>query len=154
MKKSTLSLFLLGLSISLSAQEVVTTQGDSYSNSSGSISFTLGETVINTGTDGVNEITQGFNQTKWVFVSLEDHALDYGVSVFPNPTQDQLNIKTENSLNVSYTLYDSKGSLIYEDRLNTKLTTLEVSHLAAGNYSLVLYNKKQILKTYKLIKNN
>lgn len=154
MKKSTLSLFLLGLSISLSAQEVVTTQGDSYSNSSGSISFTLGETVINTGTDGVNEITQGFNQTKWFFVSLEDHALDYGVSVFPNPTQDQLNIKTENSLNVSYTLYDSKGSLIYEDRLNAKLTTIEVSHLAAGNYSLVLYNKKQILKTYKLIKNN
>ena len=31
------------------AQEVVSTQGDSYTNSSGSIDFTIGEVVINTG---------------------------------------------------------------------------------------------------------
>jgi hypothetical protein len=48
---------------SFSSQEVVSAQGDSYSNTSGSIDFTIGEVVINTGTDGNNDITQGFHQT-------------------------------------------------------------------------------------------
>ena len=48
------------LLLSVSAQEVVSTQGDSYSNASGSIDFTIGEVIITTGTDGTNDLTQGF----------------------------------------------------------------------------------------------
>jgi hypothetical protein len=63
MIKSTLFFFSLLTTISVTAQEVVSTQGDSYSNSSGSIDFTIGEVIINTGTDGTNDLTQGFHQT-------------------------------------------------------------------------------------------
>ena len=43
MKKITLVLFSLFATLTVSAQEVVSTQGDSYSNASGSIDFTIGE---------------------------------------------------------------------------------------------------------------
>ena len=61
-------LFSLFATLSVSAQEVVSTQGDSYSNASGSIDFTIGEVIIDTGTDGTNDLTQGFHQTNWNFV--------------------------------------------------------------------------------------
>ena len=61
MKKHTLVLFSLFVAISVSAQEVVATQGDSYSNASANIDFTIGEVIIDTGTDGTNDLTQGFH---------------------------------------------------------------------------------------------
>jgi hypothetical protein len=70
MKKITFVLFSLFATLSVSAQEVVATQGDSYTNARANIDFTLGEVIIATGTDGNNDLTQGFHQTNWNFVGL------------------------------------------------------------------------------------
>ena len=138
MKKNTLVLFSLFASISVSAQEVVSTQGDSYTNASANIDFTIGEVVINTGTDGTNDLTQGFHQTNWNFLGLEDFAPDYQVTIFPNPTQDFLNIKTSAFENVIYTLYDAQGKLVMQNILSAEQTPIQVSQLAPGAYSLEL----------------
>jgi len=61
MKKCTIVLFLLFAAITGTAQEAVFTQGDSYSNASGSIAFTTG---------------------------LEDFVSNYEAIIFPNPTED------------------------------------------------------------------
>ena len=63
MKRHTLVLFSFFASLAVSAQEVVATQGDTYSNASANIDFTIGEVIIDTGTDGTNDLTQGFHQT-------------------------------------------------------------------------------------------
>ena len=152
MIKNALLLLLLLTTLSVTAQEVVATQGDSYSNTSGSIDFTVGEVVINTGTDGSNSITQGFHQSNWKFVGVEDHAPNYEVSIFPNPTEEVLNIKTSKFENVKYTLYDTQGKLVLHGKLSAEQTTIQVRKMAAGSYSLVLNTGKQILKTYRLIK--
>ena len=131
-------LFSLFASISVSAQEVVSAQGESYSNASAKIDFTIGEVVINTGTDGTNELTQGFHQTNWNFVGLEDYAPDYQVTIFPNPTQDVLNIRTSTFENVTYTLYDAQGKLVLQNILSAEQTPIQVSQLAPGAYSLEL----------------
>jgi hypothetical protein len=138
MKKNTLVLFSLFATISVSAQEVLATQGDSYSNASANIDFTIGEVVINTVTDGTNELTQGFHQTNWNFVGLEDYAPDYQATIFPNPTQDVLNIKTSTFENVTYTLYDAQGKLVIQNILTAEQTPIQVSQLAPGAYSLTL----------------
>ena len=152
MIKNALLLFLLLTSLSVTAQEVIATQGDSYSNTSGSIDFTVGEVVINTGTDGSNSITQGFHQSNWKFVGVEDHTPNYEVSIFPNPTEEVLNIKTSKFENVKYTMYDTQGKLVLQGKLSAEQTTIQVTRIAAGSYSLVLNTGKQILKTYRLIK--
>jgi len=151
MKKNTIVLFLLLTTVTVSAQEVVATGGDSYSNASGSIDFTIGEVVINTGTDGTNDITQGFHQTNWNFLGVEDFAPNYEVIIFPNPTEDMLNIRTSTFENVTYTLYDAQGKLVMQDVLSAEETPIQVSQLAPGSYSLTLNNETQNLKTFKLI---
>ena len=152
MKKSTIVLFSLFATLTVSAQEVVATQGDSYSNGSANIDFTIGEVVINTGTDGTNDLTQGFHQTNWNFVGLEDHAPIYEAIIFPNPTSEVLNIRTSSFENVTYTLYDAMGKLVLQDKLSAEQTPIQVSQLAPGSYSLTLNNGIQNLKTFKLVK--
>lgn len=152
MKKGTLILFSLLSALVVSAQEVVSTQGDSYSNGNGSIDFTIGEVVIDTGTDGTNDITQGFHQTNWNLVGIVNHKPSFEVTVFPNPTSDLLKIQTSAFENVSYTLYDAEGKLILQDKLTVSETSIQVSELAPGNYSLMLNNETENLKTFKLIK--
>lgn len=152
MIKHTLFIFSLLASLSVSAQEVVATQGDSYSNASANIDFTIGEVIIATGTDGTNDLTQGFHQTNWNFLGVEDFAPNYEATIFPNPTEDVLNIRTSMFENVTYTLYDTQGKLVMQDILSAEETPVQVSQLAPGIYSLTLNNETQNLKTFKLIK--
>jgi hypothetical protein len=152
MKRHTLVLFSLLATGIVSAQEVVSTQGDSYSNTSGSIDFTLGEVIIVTGTDGTNDITQGFHQTNWNFLGVEDFAPNYEAIIYPNPTEDVLNIRTSTFENVTYTLYDAQGKLVMQDILSAVQTPIQVSQLAPGSYLLTLNNQTQNLKTFKLVK--
>jgi hypothetical protein len=152
MKKQTLLMFSLFATLSTSAQDVVSTQGDSYSNASANIDFTIGEVVINTGTDGTNDLTQGFHQTNWNFLGVENHAPNYEAIIFPNPTLDVLNIRTSKFENVTYTLYDAQGKLVMHDILSAEQTPIQVSQLAPGSYSLTLNNETQNLKTFKLVK--
>ena len=147
-------IFLIGTNNLVNAQEVVSTQGDSYSNANGSIDFTIGEVIIDTGTDGTNDLTQGFHQSNWSLVGMVDHDLSFEAIVFPNPTEDILNIKTQAFDNVMYSLYDAQGKLVIQNKLSAAQTLIQVSHLAAGSYSLILNNKTQKLKTFNLIKIN
>ena len=152
MKIPTLLLFLFSFSLALTAQEIISTQGNTYSNASGSIDFTIGEVVIFTGTNGINDATQGFHQTNWNFLGVEDFAPDYEVIIFPNPTEDVLIIRTRTFANVRYTLNDAQGKLVLQDKLSAEQTAIQVSKLATGSYSLLLNNEIQNLKTFKLIK--
>ena len=152
MKKNAFLLFSLFVTISVSPQEVISTQGDSYSNTSGKIDFTIGEIVTNTETDGTNDLTQGFHQTDWGFVSIVDHVPNYEAIIYPNPIEDFLNIKSSLYEDVSYVLYDEMGKFILQGRLLSEQTALEVSLLATGRYSLVLSNSKENLKTFYIIK--
>jgi len=152
MKKNTLVLFSFFVSIAVTAQEVAATQGESYSNASANIDFTIGEVIIDTGTDGTNDLTQGFHQTNWNFLGVEDFAPDYEASIFPNPTSDVLNIRTSSFENVTYTLYDAQGKLVMQNILSAEQTPIQVSQLDPGSYSLTLNNETQNLKTFKLIK--
>jgi hypothetical protein len=47
MTKTTIVFFSLLTTFSVSAQEVVSTQGDSHSNASANIDFTIGEVIVN-----------------------------------------------------------------------------------------------------------
>lgn len=160
MKKNTLVLFSLLTTLTVSAQEVIATQGDSYSNGSANIDFTIGEVIINTGTDGNNDITQGFHQTNWNFLGVEDFAPNYEAIIFPNPTEDVLNIRTSTFENVTYTLYDAQGKLVMQDILSAEQTPIQVSQLAPGSYSLELIFEEgnegtlslSKRKTFKLVK--
>jgi len=144
------SLVFIGLGVQ--AQEVISTQGESYSNAAVNIDYTLGEVVTITGTNGIHDLTQGFHQTNWSFAGLEDNVPSYQVIIYPNPTSDILNIQTEIFENVSYKLYDAQGKIVLQGAISAEHTPVQVNQLAPGNYSLTLNKNSQNLKTFKLIK--
>ena len=150
MKK--LLLFLIFFPFTFFGQEVISTQGESYADSTASIDFTIGEVVTFTGSSVENNLTQGFHQTNWSFVNIENHVPSYEAIIFPNPAEDFLNIQASLYDGVSYVLYDEMGKLILQDRLLSEKTSLEVNQLATGRYSLILSNSKENLKTFNIIK--
>lgn len=150
--KQLLLLGLLTIINSVYSQEVVSTQGETYSSPNAIIDFTVGEVVINTVSDGTNNITQGFHQSNWNFVGLENHTPSFEAIIFPNPTSEVLNIRASAFENVTYTLYDAQGKLVMQDILSAEQTLIPVSQLATGSYSITLNNPTQNLKTFKLIK--
>jgi len=152
MKKYTFVLFLLFATLFVKAQEVISSQGDTYTNVSGNIDFTIGEVITFTGSNVENQLTQGFHQTNWSFVSIKDHVPSFNALIFPNPTEDFLNIQASVFEMVSYSLYDEMGKLILKGVLSSEKTSLEVSQLQTGLYSLVLNNPENILKTFNIIK--
>jgi len=153
MKKTAFVLFSVLSTLAVSAQEVLSTQGDSYSNASGSIDFTLGEVVIVTGIDGNNDLTQVFHQTNWNFLGVDNHEQNFEATVYPNPMGTELYIQTENFEFMSYVLYDATGRIVAENKLNALQTGIDVSTFAPSSYSLVLQDENQNkIKTFKLIK--
>jgi bacillolysin len=152
MKKNTLFLFFIFSTFIFSAQQVVSTQGDSYTGAAAKIDFTVGEVIVNLATDGTTTLTEGFHQTSWNFVSLENHVPTYEASIFPNPTAEILNIKTADFQGVTYSLYDGMGKLVLRDKLSSQQSAVQVSQLATGKYALILRSENQKLKTFQLIK--
>ena len=151
-RKTVLFAFTILFTINLFSQDVISSQGDSYTDSSASIDFTIGEVVTFTGSTIENNITQGFHQTNWSFVSVQDHVQDYQAIIYPNPTEDFLNIQTSLYQDVNYLLYDEMGKLILQGNLSSEKTSLDVSKIATGRYSLTLINSKEALKTFNIIK--
>ena len=154
MKRNIIILISLLATISISAQEVISAQGDTYSGSGLVLDFTVGEVIINTVTDGTSTLTQGFHQSKWSVVGIRDLFPDFEANVFPNPLEEVLNIEASAYENVKFFLYDAQGKLVREDKLSAELSTIELSELAAGAYSLLLTKANQNLKAFKLIKTN
>jgi hypothetical protein len=153
MKKNKLLASLLLLSAGLSAQEVISSQGDSYVNANNSLDFTIGETVVETVTDGANELTQGFHQTLLTITSVEDFDVNYSVKIFPNPTAERVTLSIEKYEGVTFYLFDIAGKLLREEVLTAQKTVVEVSDYAKGTYLLKLVGEEsKKLKTFKIIK--
>ena len=151
-RKIALFAFTILFTINLFSQGVISSQGDSYTDSSASIDFTIGEVVTSTVSNGEKTLTQGFHQTNLSFVSIENHVPNYEAIIFPNPTDNFLNIKAISFKNVNYSLFDEMGKLVLNGTLYSEKTSLDVSKLHTGLYSLVLNNSENKLKTFNIIK--
>lgn len=151
-RKIALFAFTILFTINLFSQGVISSQGDSYTDPSASIDFTIGEVVTSTVSNGEKTLTQGFHQANWSFVSIENHVPNYEAIIFPNPTDNFLNIKAISFKNVNYSLFDEMGKLVLNGTLCSEKTSLDVSKLHTGLYSLVLNNPENKLKTFNIIK--
>lgn len=137
----------------IQAQEVISTQGDSYTSGGNTIDFTIGEPIIETVSDGTNDLTQGFHQTLLTIVSVEDFAVDFSVNIFPNPTAELVNLKIEKFDGMTYRLFDVGGKKLQEAIIRQNATQITVTDYPKGTYLLTLTNNENNqLKTYKIIK--
>jgi len=135
------------------AQEVISSGGDYYNNGTVSLSWTLGEPVTETITDGTNILTQGFQQSKLSATEIFNINSDnFNISLFPNPTQNFINLKTSDFENLSYNISDINGKLLKEGKLISESTEISVKKLPAAVYFFTIFDNKQIIKIFQVVK--
>lgn len=148
-------LAILLSSIMLQAQEVISAGGETINNSAYEISYTIGEPVIETITDGDNVLTQGMHQSKLTVTSISELLNpEMQVEVFPNPTQDFVIIRFDRLFdNLNYSIFDITGKRIDNSIISLSETTLDFTNYIQGTYILKLqHENKEAIQTFKIIK--
>ncbi len=146
---------ILGGGVGLQAQKVVATSGNDYKNTSGSISYTIGEPMISTYVGINNILTQGFHQTNLTVATLNElPTLNYKILAFPNPTTEMVNLKVENDNieRMQYQLYDMNGKLLYKKQLTENETEISFANLSNSTYFIKVFEGNKEVITFKIIK--
>jgi len=157
-------MFLLSIGVSVQSQsidnDVVATAGTHFENSCGiKLSWTMGESVTSTVSDGSWMITQGFHQDWEEVTSIENYLeQDVQINVYPNPMDNELLVTVKNkNKELFLSLYDIAGrkvdcSLIQSNQHSAHFS---VSWLSAGSYVLCVVDEDGVFsKTYRLEKVN
>jgi len=148
-----IAFFLLATVIQ--AQEVVSTAGSYGETSSGSLSWTIGEPVIETITDGTNTLTQGFQQSKLTVTTINDLKFTgIELSVYPNPTNSFLSIevKTDKQRDLLLSLFDINGKLILQKKMAGNKQTIKMQNYKPATYILKVTEGNKDIKTYQIVK--
>ena len=138
--------FLLAAFANSMAQQVIAAAGETFSNENMSISWTLGEVVIDTYVGDNMIVTQGFHQPGYIVTAIESFEYrKFEISLYPVPANDILHIDIagERKFDLNYTITDLAGKIIRtgiieKDNANHQV---DVSGLATGNYYLRVYRK-------------
>jgi len=135
-----------------SAQEVISSSGNSHENSSAQVAFTLGQLSIETYASSTVIVTQGFHQTfEEIVTGLEPIATPIEVSVYPNPATDFLTIEVADfSDDISYRLYNLNGLAVNSGKFITRYDLSLTGYTDRVYLLLLTNNKKQLIQSFKI----
>lgn len=141
----------------LHAQSAVSASGGEASGSGGSSSYTIGQVAYTTPIGSSGSVAQGVQQPYEIssVVGFENDHLLLEFAAFPNPTQDYLTLKVEGMgvAELGYQLIDLNGRELENNQLLSSLTQIQMGHLSASTYFLKVSDGKDLLRTFKIIKN-
>lgn len=151
-----ISFVLIGFFSSLIsfAQQNTLAAGADASSAEGSISYSIGQIDFSNVSSSSGSVNQGVQQPFEFFVSS---VLEYGnensFSIFPNPTNEILNISQSFfSEKIEMRLLDMSGRIVLSDQLNAPQHQIDLRILSQGVYNLTLIKNNQILTSFKVIK--
>lgn len=138
---------------SLSPQ-IISTSGTSFTNGSDQLDWTLGELATSALTNGNNSLSQGFHQTNLNVTSVDNFDDEYGLTIFPNPAIDLLQIQFEKANeNNLIELYSTEGKLLLTQSSNyNTLCQIDMSMYKVGTYLIKINNKNTKGKSYRIVK--
>ena len=129
-------------------ENVLSSGGNSTNNSQGSMTWTIGEVVINTIESPDAHLTQGFNQEWLHFLNIENFSEKINITVFPNPSTHYINIESDKKSDL--TIYDASNKIVKEIKVE-KQDQVDLTDLAPGIYFMQFIRKNNKLKTIKII---
>ncbi len=125
------------------------------SNGNIELIYSIGEVVVQETTLGNIWISEGFiNRDMTASLDLESYTNLEGVTVFPNPTIDYVNIHFSEAANYSITIFDYSGKQIEHIKTNqSSQQTIDMTTYSKGIYLILLKNTStQQYKSYRTIK--
>lgn len=147
--------------VSIDRSVIGATGTNEVSSGNTSASWTVGETAVNTETNGTITLSEGFHQGIEDNLSVEVNTPSVDLKVYPNPTQDKVFISVDatSKQSIHFVLYTALGQevLLPENSMNVSGHTeksLDFSHLTKGTYLLHVTSENGVhLSTIRIIKN-
>jgi len=146
----------LGESATLTASTAATSY--TWSDGANTMTTSVTPTVATTYTVTVNNGTCDATATVFVDVQIcmgiNTLASASGINVYPNPTNDILNITISSELsgNASVEVYDALGKLVIKETLTSETTSINTSKLEDGIYVYKVINNYKAIKIGKVVK--
>jgi hypothetical protein len=138
----------------LNAQKGIVASGGDATNSSGSISYSLGQVDYAAASNSTCAIYPGIQQPYEVFVSSVDASfVNINLDLFPNPSFDFLNIRlVEFREKLHFQLMDLNGRIISESKILELQSQINMQDLPSATYLLSIYENGKAVKTFKIVK--
>ena len=154
MIRSILTFLFLASSVLGIAQTAVLSAGGDASGSSGSVSYSIGQTFY-VHTDGANgTIHEGVQQPYECFtVAVHETHHDLNLILYPNPTLHTLTLQTGQVIpGLTAIIYNQNGQLLFESMIWSLSMPIDVSGWAAGSYFLRVTDKSNNSSHYTIVK--
>jgi len=133
---------------------VIANSGDFYDDGTNQLSFTIGETIIQTIGTKSTFLTQGFQQSGFIITNLEELTpFNYQVSTYPNPAGDFLYLETNKEFPMEISVFDLNGRELMHSSSRNKVTQLNFTGMPNAAY--LLYVKDEagtMVKTFQIQK--
>jgi hypothetical protein len=152
------ALLLLGLGLAnANAQSGSVASGGDATGAGGSVAYSVGQVAYTTSTGTNGSVAQGVQQPYEILtVGIKDEtAMSISLSVFPNPTTDNLTLQVQDFNNevLVYQLFDIQGKLLESKTVSSNQTQISMSGLQSATYFINVTQENKTVKSFKIIKN-
>lgn len=150
--------FLFLLSFSVSAQTVISSAGKTTINGNYNVSWTVGETVINTLSAGGTILTQGFHQP--LLIEILPTGLEKGLLLdmiaYPNPAFDKVLFKGGDPSGIYHVrVVDKLGRILLQKTLSASDLEILVEGYDNGTYLIeVVEDKTNKRRVFNVVKSS
>lgn len=158
MKKAFITLFISVLVLLSMAQSDIVPAGGTATGAGGSATYTVGQIAVQRMENGDKYIIEGVQQPYEIqTVGIDDHpGISLEAIVYPNPTQHYVQLRISNYMIPDYglkaQLYDANGRLLQIFTISDFETKMDLEQYPTASYQLRVYDDKQLLKTFKIVK--
>ena len=147
--------FAFCVTIQIQAQNNTVSAGADAEGSNGNVSYSIGQ-VVYTSATGINgSINQGVQQPYDYDVITGIEHTEIELNLYPNPTLGQVNLSIADSRTQEYSLslFDATGRLIMQNSQLNGLNSFSMESYAAGAYTLSVFKKEELVKSFRIIRN-
>lgn len=133
----------------------MTASGGDANNSTGSISYSVGQIDFAAAANATGSINAGIQQPYEIFVSaVEKQYANIRIDIFPNPADHYLNlsIDAQKANSFSYQLIDINGRLLKEAVIVNEMSVIHTAELAPAVYFLNITEQGKQVKSFKVVK--
>ena len=140
----------------LFAQSNTVCSGADVSGSGGTVSYTIGQIDYTQQQGSSGKISEGVQQPIEIYQTsgLENYE-NISVSIGPNPTHENIIIRCNSSLieDVESQLFDNNGKLLCNIDITDVQTTIDMTSLAMGAYTLQISVSGKPVSSFRIVKN-
>ncbi|MEX2233788.1 MAG: T9SS type A sorting domain-containing protein [Cyclobacteriaceae bacterium] len=135
------------------ALQVFSSAGESIKNSSGELSFTVGEMIIETWTQNHGSLSAGFHRPVIsMAITGTREFTDIGIEVYPNPALDHVVVQTPGDNKLLIVVSDNLGRTMCRHLHDSDFSNISFDNMPPGMYYLIVYKNDTRIRTFKILK--